>query len=459
MTTIRPLRPGWPLAALLCLYPLWWCLGIGAFAFVIFAIPMAWDLRRRRPLILLPGFGFWMLFLLWNVLSLTMLPFSATNTTAGSTGGRLISIVVRLLQFAAVTVIALYVVNLPSQQVSLRRIMRWLSMLFLVTVVGGLFGMAAPHFAFTSPLEYVLPHGIDANRYVKTLVHPQFAEVQNVLGYSSPRPAAPWGYTNFWGNNLSILLVWFCLYMWRPATTRRRVTLAVVMAVALVPTVYSLNRGMWLGLVISLAYLIYRLARRGDKRALVATFAVLPVAGVVFLLTPLHGVVSDRTTHSGSAGIRTFLDTAALHGAYQSPVLGWGGPRKANGSSQSIALGPSPKCPNCGQGTIGSTGEFWQIIFSQGFIGIGLYFGFFAAVFWGLRRDRSPTGAAARLLVLLAVFYTYFYNNVPSALALTFISLALSWRTITAPAESRAARSRSGPAFTSPATNLVGATP
>jgi hypothetical protein len=430
MNIARWFRPGWPLAALLCLYPLWWVLGVGEFAFVIFAIPMVWELRTRRPLTLPPGFGFWLLFLLWNLLSLSMLVFSAPHTNAGSFSGRTISIVIRLLQFAAVTVIALYVINLPTAQVSQRTIMRWLSILFVITVIGGLLALVAPHFSFKSPLEYVLPHGIDANRYVKNLVHPQAAQVQNVLGYSSPRPAAPWGYTNFWGNNISILLVWFCIYMWRPATTRRRVQLAVVAVVALVPIVYSLDRGMWAGLILAVAYLIYRLAIHGDMRALAAALVLLPIAAMTFLLTPLHGVVQNRTSHSGSANIRTFLDTAAVRGANSSPILGWGGPRKTIGSSQSVGIGPSPDCPNCGAGTIGSTGEFWEIAFSQGYVGVGFYLAFFLAAFWGLRRDRSPTGAAARLISLLAIFYTYFYNNLPSALALTFISIALSWRNI-----------------------------
>src|SRR5271170_1541687 len=108
-------RPGWPLAALMCLYPLWWALGIGEFSFVIFAIPMAWDLRRRHPIRLPPAFGFWLLFLLWNVLSLVMLPFGAPHTIAGGTLGRTFGVLFRLFQFAAVTVIAMYVVNLPAE--------------------------------------------------------------------------------------------------------------------------------------------------------------------------------------------------------------------------------------------------------------------------------------------------------------------------------------------------------
>jgi hypothetical protein len=44
------LPTAWPLIALFVLYPLWWALGVSSFVFVIFAVPMLVQLRRRgRP--------------------------------------------------------------------------------------------------------------------------------------------------------------------------------------------------------------------------------------------------------------------------------------------------------------------------------------------------------------------------------------------------------------------------
>jgi O-antigen ligase len=424
-------RPGWPLAALLCLYPLWWALGIGAFAFLFAAVPMAFELRRRRPLVLPPAFGLWLLFLGWTALSLTMVPLEAPNTSAGGSAvGHAIGILFRLAQFGAVTIIAVYVVNLRQDEVSQRDIMRWLSILFAVTVAGGFLALAAPHLSFTSPLEAILPHSIASNRYVSYLVHPASAEVQSVLGYSAPRPAAPWGYTNFWGNNLSILIIWLCAYMWRPNTALRRLALFAILTVSLVPIVYSLNRGLWFGLILSVLYMVYRFARTGDLRGVLVILLAMPVAIVAFLATPLHDIVSQRASHSGSENIRAFADKAAINGALDSPILGWGGTRKTIGSSQSISVGPSPRCPNCGSVGIGSTGEFWEIAFTTGLVGVLIYFAYFIAAFWQLRRDRSPTGSAARLIILLAIFYSYFYNSLPGASALTFISIAMAWRTV-----------------------------
>jgi hypothetical protein len=431
--TRRVLRPGWPLAALLCLYPVWWLLGIGEFAFILFAIPMATYLSRHRPVRMPPAFGIWLLFLGWNVLCLVMLPFGAPNTTAGSTTGRSISVVLRLAEFAAVTIIALYVANLPERTISQDRIMRWLSVLFLVTVAGGFFGLIAPHFEFTSPVEHVLPTSFTTNVYVHALVHPQAAQVQNVLGYSSPRPAAPWGYTNYWGNNISILMVFFAVYLWRGATTRRRTMLGVILAVSLVPIVYSLNRGLWLGLILCVVFYVGSLAARGNMRGVAAAAILVPIAAITFVLTPLHNIVTERASHGTSNQVRTFLDGQAILGALHSPLIGWGGPRKSIGSGQSIVVGPTPQCPNCGGQGIGSTGEFFTIIFSQGFIGILLYFGFFFTTMWRLRRDRSDVATAARLVCLLAVFFSFFYNSLPAATGLTMLAIGLAWRPHLAP--------------------------
>jgi len=155
---------------------------------------------------------------------------------------------------------------------------------------------------------------------------------------------------------------------------------------------------------------------------------------VTFLATPLHTIVSSRASHGTSNDIRAFLDADAFKGALASPIMGWGGTRKATGSAQSIAVGPSAACPKCGSAPIGSTGQIWEVMFDEGFVGVILYVGFFLMIWWQLRRDRSAIGAAARLVVWLALLYTVFYNNLPVALTLVMISIAMSWRNLIPPA-------------------------
>jgi hypothetical protein len=426
----RRLPAGWPLGALLCLYPLWWALGIGQFAFVLFAIPMARELHRRRPIKLPPAFGFWLLYLLWYFLSLVMIPLKAPNALSGSVTGRVISVTLEAIELGSATITLLYVGNLSTREVPQRRIEKWLSVLFVVTVLGGVLALAAPYFQFTSPVERLLPHAIRSNFYARSLVHPNAAQVQNVLGFTAPRPAAPWSFTNYWANNLSILFVWFCLYMWVPKGFWRRVMLLIGAGGAVVTSVYSLNRGLWFGLIASVAFLIVSLARRGDVRSTLVAVTAIPLVIVTFFLSPLHTVISERAAHGNSNDIRAFLDKAAVAGALRSPVVGWGNTRKAIGSANSIAVGPSASCPTCGNVAIGSTGQLWQVVYSEGIVGALLYFGFFIGIWWRLRQDRSAIGAAARLIVWLTLLYSVFYNNLPVSLTLVMISLALSWRNL-----------------------------
>lgn len=422
------LPAGWPLTALLVGFPLWWALGLSTFIFPLLAVPMALELRRRRPLRLPRGFALWALFLVWVVLSLVMLPVDPVGTLAGSWSGRLISVVVTLAEYLGVTVTLLYVGNLTEREMPQLRIVRMLGVLFLVTVVGGLLGMLVPTLQFTAPLEYLLPGGLRTDPYIRALVHPAVSQVQTVLGYSSGRPAAPFGYTNFWGNNLSILLAWFVVGWWTWGSPVRRVWCWVIVAATMAPVVYSLNRALWAGLLLTVVYVAVRLALHGRLLAVGAIGLAGAVGVVVFMLSPLQLVVQERLANPHSNGLRSYLSAQALHGANQSPVLGWGGTRKIVGSDRSISVGKTPDCPLCGNFAIGSNGQIWTVIFYYGYVGAALFLGFFLASMWFYRRDGTPVGQAGLLVVGLTFLYMFFYNSLPAALTLTMISIALLWR-------------------------------
>lgn len=421
------LPPAWPLRALLVLFPLWWVLGLGAFAFPLFAVPMLLELRRRRPLALPPGFLLWALFLALNVLSVVMFPFNPSATTAGSASGRVITLVVNLAEYASATVTMLYLGNLTEAELPQRRVVRMMAGLFVVTVAGGLLGVFLPRFEFTSPLELVLPRAIRTNLYVSALVHPASAQIQSVLGYDAPRPAAPFGYTNFWGNNLSILLVWFVIWGWRRGRARRA-AVALVLAVAVLPVVQSLNRGLWLGLGFSAVFAAWRLLRGGKVTAFLGLLSVALAGVIVFQFSPLQATVQARLDNPQSNNLRAFLSAAAIDAAQESPVLGWGGPRRTLGSPQSISVGATPNCPQCGNFPIGSNGQLWFVLVCQGFVGTALFLGFF--LFSAVRYSRNATtlSSGAVLVILLTFIYMFFYSSMPAALTLTLISLAVAWR-------------------------------
>jgi hypothetical protein len=427
----RLFGPGWPLQWLLCGFPLWWVLGLNTLVFPLAAVPMAIELRRRArsaPLRWPSASWLWVLFLVWQVLGLALLNISPPGTHPGSTSGRLISTVFTLLEYAGVTVTMLYVANLPRAEVSMARVGRWLGWFFLTVLGGGVLGLLAPRLSFNSAIEFLLPHGIATNSFVVALVHPVTAQVQDVIGTDNGRPSAPFGYTNFWANALAILVLWFIAAWLLRARGRKRVLYVAVVILTIVPVVLSLNRGLWIGVAATLLWLLGRMAFQGHMtRALsVVGAAVVAVGGLA--LSPLGSVIVARFQNGVSNDIRTFVDNLSLVAVRYSPVLGYGGTRHADGSASSIAVGPSPSCPNCGDVPTGSTGQLWSTLFNQGLIGTVLYFGFFAACLWIYRRERGALAEAALASIMLTFVFALFYSAVPIAPTLTVIAIALLWR-------------------------------
>lgn len=424
----RHLPPGWPLRFLLVGFPLWWVMGLSTFIFPIMAIPMFLELRRRRPIRIPPAFWLWALFLVWLNISLAMFNASPPGTHGGSSSGRLISIVFTEILYAGITITLLYVGNLSIASVPQAVIARWMGYFFLTVAAGGYLGILAAHLSFPSVVELILPHHLRANTYVRTLVHPVASQVQSVLGATAGRPAAPFGYTNDWGNALGILLVWFIAAWVIPARGRRKVIYAALVTATIVPVVLSLNRGLWIGVIFTIAWLGLRQVLHGRIGVLLAGLCGLLIAGLLFLGTPLNSVINQRLEHGGSNSIRTFVASQSITAAKHSPIIGYGSNRHTNGSSNSIAVGKTSTCATCGDVPTGSTGQLWAIMFNQGVGGLVWYFGFFAAGLWIYRRERGAINEAALVTIALVFIFMWFYIALPAAPTLSMIAVAVLWR-------------------------------
>ncbi|HYK32129.1 MAG TPA: ligase, partial [Streptosporangiaceae bacterium] len=97
-------------------------------------------------------------------------------------------------------------------------------------------------------------------------------------------------------------------------------------------------------------------------------------------------------------------------------------------SPKSIAIGPSLKCPKCGQLAVGSTGQLWLLLVSDGVLGAGLYLAFFVSGIWYYRRDQSPEAMVGILVLLLSFVYMFTYDAVPAPLGFTMLAYALMWK-------------------------------
>ncbi|HEX8627727.1 MAG TPA: hypothetical protein VF755_06105 [Catenuloplanes sp.] len=429
--------PSWPLTGLLLLYPLWWAMGLGVLIFPILAVPMVVLLIRAqtagRAVRLPPGFGLWALFLLAVVVSIAALGADPAGTVPERADDRMVGVVFRLTGYLALTVLLVFAGNLSERELPRRRLVRLLGGLFVVTVVGGVIGMVAGNLAFTSPVELLLPSGIREKGFVQSLVHPYAAQVMDLVGRPSPRPAAPWGYTNTWGNNFCLLVGWLIVVGWgrldgHPARLRVRLLVLLCLAASVVPAVYSLNRGLWVGLGVIAAYVAVRYALAGRRWPLAAVAAAAAAIAVALPVTPLGEIVTARLDNGKSNGVRSFLVERAIAGIAESPVIGFGSTRTTIGGRNSITVGERANCERCGNFTVGGNGQLWQVIYAHGLVGTVAYLGFFGYGMWRFRRDRTPIGVAGSCAIVGSFAAMLWYNALFTPLAFMFLAYALLWR-------------------------------
>lgn len=424
----RRIGPAWPLSAFLLGFPVWWLLGMSSFILILLAVPMGFWLLRHRPIVVPPAFGWWLLFLICVVVSGAMLGLRAPDTVDATFLSRVPAFAFRLLNYIAATIAMLFVINLPEKDLGTRRLVRMHGVFFLVVVLGGLAGTFFYSFEFTSPLELIAPSSITSNRFAASLLHPSLAQVQEVLGYEEPRPSAPFEYTNSWGNNLSLLMVWFVVATWVWGGAKRRIWCAVVLAVSVIPIIYSLNRGLWIGLIAALLYLCVRAALHGRVQLVFGFVCAIAVATSIIVMSPLYGVIQERLANPHSNEARMNTSTAAVTAASSSPILGYGSTRAVVGSAQTIAVGRSATCPQCGNAQIGGAGQLWLLLVAQGFVGLILYVGFFLRTLWIYRHDHSAVAVGGFLVIGLGLLYMPVYNAVGVPLAIYMFAVALLWR-------------------------------
>jgi hypothetical protein len=357
-----------------------------------------------------------------------VLTLTAPGTVASAVSHRVVSYGDRNLTYLGITVLLLYVGNLTERELPRRRLAWMLGMVAIYATIGGVGGMVAPHFQFPSPVLFLLPKGLQTNSLVQASMHPGLSQIQNVLGTPGGRPKAPFDYTNTWGDCLSILLPWLVVGWWIAGRRRQRWIAAATLVIALAPLLYSLNRGVWIGAAVAICYLSVRFAAQGKLAMIGGLLVLMALTGALILTTPLHSVVTGRLSKGGSVNLRSNLSGLAIKAAETSPVIGFGDTRQERGSPTSIAIGPSPTCPICGQLEVGSSGQLFLLLVCSGFPGAVLYFGFFAYGIWRFRKDATPYGLAGSLVLILSFVYMFAYDAIGAQLGFTVLAYALVWK-------------------------------
>lgn len=395
--------PLWPVAAALLGTPVWWVLGIGDMIWAVMGVAMAALLARRGRVEVPRGFGVWLLFLVWMVVSVIGI----------DTAGRLIGFGYRLVLYLAMTTLFIYIYN-ARRRITLRTVGGLLTGYWLITVVGGYIGVLFPLFSITTPLALVLPDALTSNELVSEMVYRRVTQYDpDSFLALEPRPSAPFLYTNSWGNAYSLLLPIVVAYLVDIRGTRRFWWLLAAIPASFVPAFLTLNRGMFLGLGVAAAYIAVRFLLRGDLRAL-AGLGVLGLAVAVALqVLPVEERLTERVETSSSTEDRANLYQEAFDRTLESPLLGYGAPRPSE----------TPGAPS-----VGTQGHFWTVLFSHGFPGVALFVLFLVVLL--VKTWRSPTlfGLAANtacLVILVEIFYYgVLTSGIPTLFAITAAALA-----------------------------------
>jgi len=397
--------PAWPVYLLFAGFPLWWLLGLGAFAVAVVAIPMLVLLIQRRDVEVPPAFFLWLGFVAWACAAALEL----------STSSKLIGFGVRMSNYVGCTVVFLYLYN-GRTRLDRRVVLRALVLFFAVVVAGGYLGMLVPRGSLSTPVQALLPLNIRNNEYVHALVHPAFAEVQRP--YGSPRtfyrPSAPFPYTNSWGCNVALLVP---LSIAALLTFRRpvwRLAIFGLLAAACLPAFATLNRGMFLAVGLVLAYTAVRLAARGRLVPLVTVLAGAAVGITVAVASGVLSSLQERLHYSQTNVGRQTIYREAFDGAVNSPVFGHGAPQPSGTVDVSI----------------GTQGQVWNVMFSYGFIALAFFLGWFGLVVLQSWRTRGQAElwVHATLFVAFATFFYYGYDGIQLAVVMSAAALALRSR-------------------------------
>src|SRR3712207_2619628 len=173
----------------------------------------------------------------------------------------------------------------------------------------------------------------------------------------------------------------------------------------------------------------------GRTKPLKGVVIVLVALGGMVYLTPLKGLVMERFENPHSNDRRLSLYGESIEGVTRSPILGVGSPQ------------PSENNPNAPP--VGTQGQVWQVLVSQGIPGALFFASWFVYRFWRMRQARDPIGFWCHVVVLIGLVEAPFYDWLGAPLATVMIAIALAAR------EARLSTSPDGVASAPAARELV----
>ena len=417
---------GWPIFALCYGYPIWWFLGMAELVWPILGLAMLLSLTMRREKIRVPkGIGVYAMFMMWAAVSVIGLLHSGGGASgAGSTVDKIFGFAYRFALYGSAPMFGLYIFNAPKRLLSNKSVVHAMVFLWVVVVGGGFLGLLMPHLQLNTLMARLIPKHFQSNSFVFNLVHPKTAQVQSFLGFPVPRPSAPFVFTNDWGGNFALLVPFLAAAWTENHRIARNPLVRLLVPLSLIPVIFSLNRTLWASLALIAVYGGIRFgARRQVMTVIRGAFVVAVLGGLMAFVGPIHSLISERLAHGHSNQGRSLLYSSSVNLAMQKPLLGWGGPQQATVDAGFGTKSNAYKHPD-----VGTQGQFWTILVSNGMPATALFFGYLFFATWQTRRSRSGLGLWCHIVVLVAIFQSPFYGLLAAQLHIVFIAIALAYR-------------------------------
>ncbi|MCU1368826.1 MAG: hypothetical protein JWO77_20 [Ilumatobacteraceae bacterium] len=401
---LRPTKATWPLWAMTAGMPFAYLLGIQGFVWclpaVVLGARIVSDRQVRFPRSTIPL----VVFLGWILLSMAMI----------GTGSGYLLFLYRWLLFAGALTSLVWLVNVSEQRVRSMQIYDWLAALWICLIAFGYLGVLFPEFVQKSPFQIALGP-IGNVGFIDELSRWRFAETQGFLGYPLPRPAAPFNATNGWGAAVGILTPFF-LRSWivQPDLKRRRTGYLIGLA-GVYPILVSVNRGLWISLIVGMVYFAARKALRGKFGAFAVLCGAMVAVVVLLVATPAGQLVGDKLDKSEKSNdSRSSLYSEALAGAVDSPLIGNGAPAR-----------PADARPD--MPPVGTHGMLWYLMFVHGFVGMALFLAWLGGEVLRSGRVRTADGWWTHLALVIGLVQVPFYGLLPQVV-LFGIAAGLSHR-------------------------------
>jgi len=387
-------RRAWPILACTAAMPLMFFAGLQGVVWMAPGVVFSWRLIRR-PTTNVPRSALVLgLALVWMLASFVQVKLGSIPLS-----------IYRWSLFLGAFASEVYLVNEDEDSLPTERVVQWLGALFVAMVVFGYMAIIAPIDA-KSPLLIALGP-IGRIEFIKSISGWNMAEVQGFLGFPLPRPAAPFPAANGWGSAAGLLFPFFVSTWLVDARGGRRIVGAVIGVLALVPIVVSFNRGLWMSMVLAMAYLALRRMLAGRIGTLMVVLLAGVMVGILFVVTPLGALAQEKVDTAGdSNNARSSLYDEGWNGAKESPLIGNGAPKRVD-----------PKLP-----PVGTHGMIWYLLYVHGFVVAGLY------VLWlGLEvirsaPSRSPGSVWFHIVLVVAAFQTMVYGMLPQVVLVGIVA-------------------------------------